>query len=175
VIRLKLESEATSQLQGLHTWWQGYIEGEAKQGGKDASLLYGLGGAKDPCKPNDPYFPDAFTAACTASYHAANVILYSILSFTSLQLHSYDCLIELNSSYILAAASYLTTSGSYGAATLVMVFPLKVVWRWALIELERQFAFKTLQLWGQKKGLGRICTQADPKYVDRGSTEWVYA
>jgi hypothetical protein len=163
-IRLQLELEATSQLQDLHAWWEEYTEGEDKQGGKEPSSLYGLGGRKDPCGPNDPYFRDAFTAACTASYHAANVILYSMLSFTSSQPHSYDPFIESHTSYILAAASYLMTNSSYGATTLVMAFPLKIVWRWALVELERQSAYEILQLWGQKKGFSRICTQADPMY-----------
>lgn len=163
-LRLELEFRASSQLECLHDWWQEYADGVAIQSGKDASLLYGLGGETHPSKPNEPYFADAFTAACAASYHAANIILYSMLSFTSSQPYYYGSAIESHTSEILAACSYMIAHGSCSAGTLMMVFPLKIVCHWALEEPARQSAFEFLELWGRMKGVEGICTQAAPLY-----------
>lgn len=163
-MQLELESRASTLLQRLHIWWLEYIKDIARRSGKEASLLYGLGGGKCPSKPKEPYYLDTFTAACTASYHAAKIVLYSMVSFTSSQPQCYDSYIESHTGEVLAAATYVIRNDSSVVGTLMIISPLKIVCRWALDDLERQSALKTLELWGNNKGINGLYTQAFPLY-----------
>jgi hypothetical protein len=163
-LRLELELTATSLMQRIRDWWEELVEFTARQTGKDTILLYGLGGPKNPSRSNEPYFLDAFTACITASYHTGNIMLYALLSFASSQTHIYDSEIESHASQILLSVEYLIKSSSCTAGTLMMVFPLKIMCHCCQNEFQKQYAFEILEMWGQKKGIDGICTQAAPLY-----------
>ena len=158
-IRHNLESTASTQLQCLHGWWQEYTADIAKQSKSGANVLHSVGRVEDPSTSEETYYRDTFTAACGALYHAGNIILYSMLSFTSSQPHFYDHAIESHAGHIISAASYLITNGTCSSGRLMIVFPLKTVSRWAVDDLQRQSALDLLREWGRENGISGICLQ----------------
>lgn len=159
-LRLELELMVSGLLDRLQDWWQEYIEEVAATTG---GLLYGLG-AMDAAESERPYFPDAFAAACTATYHAGNIALKAILASTLSHPRGYDSQIGLHANLILASSSYLIANSSSSAGTVMMVFPLKTICHSGRNELQRQSAFELLEMWGGKSGIQGICANAAPLY-----------
>lgn len=159
-LRLELDLSASSLLQRLRNWWQEYADEQAKSG-RDANSF---GKLQPISMSNVPYFPDDFAAACTASYHTANIMLYSLLASCSGEASVHDAQIEWHSSHILESCSYMMANQTSSAGTVMMLFPLKIMWRSARNELQRQAAFEILEMWGRKKGIPAITTQLAPLY-----------
>lgn len=160
-MRLELESLSLSYSQRLDHWWGEYAQEQARLGRNahkfgDVQASYILG--------SGPYYPDAFAAACTASYHAAHIIICTLLEFCSGQTIKYDAKVEYHSNHILASSLYLITNRSPSSGTLMMVFPLKIICRCSHSQQHVQLAFETLERLGHKKGLTGICTQSAPLF-----------
>ena len=158
-MRYKLELSASSLLTRLQDWWQEYAPDQARPG-RYANLF-----GPDPfLTPSEPSLPDAFAAACTASYHASVIMIYALRTFCSSKADAYDPQIGWHSGQILRSCAYLIANRSSSAMTVMMVFPLKIMCRFSRNELQRQEAYEILEMWGQKKGIQGICTQAAPFY-----------
>ena len=91
---------------------------------------------------------------------ADDIILYSLLSYTSFQSHSYASAIRLCTGLVLLIASYLITQGCSSARRLVLIFPLKVIYRWALDDIEKQSAANLLKQWGDENRIDGTCIKA---------------
>jgi hypothetical protein len=157
-LRIQLELSASSLLSRLQDWWKEYVLEQASLG-RDANLF---GGPEPFSMLSKPYFPDAFAASCTASYHASIILLYGLLTFCSGEADAYETQIGWHSGQILGSCTYLMANHTSSASTVAMVFPLKIMCRFSRNELQRQAAYEVLSMWGQKKGIKGICMQAAP-------------
>lgn len=157
-MRLELESLVSSILRRLQEWWQEYAEEHASHG-RDANSF---GEPQPSSVSTEPYYPNSFDAACTAQYHAATMVLCALLTFCSYGTQTYEAQIEWHSSRILASCSYMMMNRTSSAGTIMMVYPLKIMCRCSLNQLQRRTAFEILGRWGQKKGIHGICSQAAP-------------
>jgi hypothetical protein len=157
-LRIKLESSVSTLLRRLQEWWWEYAEEHASHG-RDANSF---GEPQSSSTSNEPYYPNAFAAACTASYHAAMIVLYAMHTFCSYEAHTYEAQIEWHSSRILVSCSYMMMNRTSSAGTVMMVFPLKSMCRCSQNQLQKQAAFEILGKWGEKKGIHGICSQAAP-------------
>ena len=162
-IRLELMSAASSQLQRLDNWWQEFAESVAGQSEEYKSLQHPPKEAADSSSSRESFPQDAFIAACTALYHSVNIVLYSLLLYASFQACPYASAIRSRTGLVLSIASHLIAHGSSSAGRLMMVFPLKVVCRWALDDIARQSAVSMLKQWGEQNGIDGICTKAAPQ------------
>jgi hypothetical protein len=160
-LRLELLSISSTLLKRLQGWWQeDYVEEQAALGA-DANSF----GEPDPFSASsEPYFPNAFAAACTASYHAANIVLYTIFALYDGASYTCEAEIEWHSRRILASCSYMIANRAPSSGTVMMVFPLKIMWRCCHNPQYTRAAFEILEKWGEKKGILGICTQAAPRF-----------
>jgi hypothetical protein len=93
------------------------------------------------------------SAAFTATYHAGNIILLSILSRPEA--------IDPHVIGIMSVAQLLLNLGdSPSEATLMMVFPLRVASNYACLETQKSLAGELLGKWGSSKGVDGIATVA---------------
>lgn len=157
---LELELLAFSLQKRLDDWWLEYVDVQSRNG--ESAGLFGQ--PQHTSTTREPYFPDASSSATTSSYHAARIILYTILLFCSGEESAYDTEIELHSGLILASCSYMIAKSTSSAGTLMMVFPLKIMCLSSRNKLQKQAAFDILAQWGEKKGTLGICTQASTLY-----------
>lgn len=160
-LRLELVSICATLLRRLQGWWQGdYVQEQAALG-RDANSF----GDPDPVSTSpDPYFPNAFAAASTASYHAGKIVLYTFLTLYDGETYMCQPEIEWHSRRILASCSYMIRNQVPSSGTIMMVYPLKIMWRCCRDPLYTHAAFEILENWGAKKGILGICTQAAPRF-----------
>lgn len=170
--REEVESNALAILSQLKEWWCEYTEIADEDYEKDDLSEYQHmtcqprislhGGIEIENKYHDNNRNIGFKPTFAASYHAASMIIYSILALASSantpqKTEFYESFLTLHAAQILSTAAALMAGVSVSDTNLVMVFPLKTVYSRAVQAGQRMFARELLSAWGRKRALEGIC------------------
>ncbi|KFZ21112.1 hypothetical protein V502_02942 [Pseudogymnoascus sp. VKM F-4520 (FW-2644)] len=120
-------------------------------------------------------YNDLPTAALSALYDAANVVLWSLLFFVSPSGDVYEGLIQLHAQSIISASEFVSVNSCPSSVhgSLMMLFPLKIVSLWSSSLQQRNRAVKIIQALGSNGGFDEVMPNGRevPKREDEEENE----
>lgn len=108
------------------------------------------------------------SAVFIAMYNAANLIAFSLLLLVSPPNDKDNYRIRFHAQSVLLMNAFIESNGSPGpsGASLLMVFPLKILGLWGPLPQQRDYATRKLHRWDQGGEYNSICGLAAPVFLE---------
>jgi hypothetical protein len=115
--------------------------------------------------PKTRIFSDPQRATTTAFYDVANIWIQQLTQIATGT--PTDHIIKQHAASALAAVDFHQSLGFASGGTFSLIFVLKVLCLVTPCEIQRQEARSALLTWGERRGLGGVCSSGAPLYLER--------